>query len=185
MKTKLLLSCLFIAIINTSYSQGTQKKDDESSKTEKFTSASGRLIKREFIDIGRSNGCEFKVMHMTDLITNEKISALRIEKKVAGTYTTDTKIAVLDADEIDALLKSFRAIKTALGTTPAVYTEISFTSRGGFEAGSFYSTEKSKWSIYMKLEEYDSNSYVFMKTEDLDELIALAEKAKEELGKTQ
>ena len=64
-------------------------------------------------------------------------------------------------------------------TVPANYSEVSFRSRSGFEAGCF--TSKNSWTTYLKLERYDSNSYVFMDKEDMDKLLTILEEAKAKL----
>ena len=181
MKAKIFVSLIFLFLSSVSFSQTDAKKGQ--SKADEFSSKAGRLVKKEYTDIDNFKSCAFKIETITDLVTNEKISALRIEKEVSGTYTTTTKIAMLDVDEIDGFLKSLKIIKDLLSTLPSVYTEIIFTCRGGFESGAYYDVEKAKWSIYLKLEEFDSDSYVFMKSDDLDLLITVVEKAKSSITK--
>ena len=60
--------------------------------------------------------------------------------------------------------------------TPTNYTEVTYRSRGGFEAGCYWS--KGDWATYLKLEKYDGKSYVFLKKDDFLALLALLEKAK-------
>ena len=104
-------------------------------------------------------------------------SAVRFEYEVASSYSSDTKIAVIDADELEGLLKSIKIMMdSVVNTFPQIYTEVSFKSRGGFEAGCFYS--KEKWSTYLKLEKYDSKSYVWLSKDDLVALNSILNKAK-------
>jgi len=56
-------------------------------------------------------------------------------------------------------------------TVPTNDTEVSFKSRSGFEAGCF--TSKGAWSCYLKLEKYDSKSYVWIDSSNLTALYAL------------
>ena len=96
---------------------------------------------------------------------------------VASSYSTDTKSAMLDADEIDGLMKSIKLIQDkVLITTPATYTEVYYRSRSGFEAGCY--TSKGSWSCYLKLEKYDSKSYVWINAEELTKLYGILEQAK-------
>lgn len=96
---------------------------------------------------------------------------------VVTSYSTDTKSAMLDADEIDGLMKSIKLIQEkVLVTTPATYTEVNYRSRSGFEAGCF--TSKGSWSCYLKLEKFDGKSYVWINTEDLANLYSILEQAK-------
>ena len=61
-------------------------------------------------------------------------------------------------------------------STATNYTEDNFKSRSGFVAGCF--SEKKSWTAFMKLDKYDSNSYVWMEKDDLTQLLTLIEQAK-------
>ncbi|WP_321281392.1 hypothetical protein [Marinifilum fragile] len=173
---KLLFVLTAILVFNLSYGQ-TSTKEKELSNAEKFSSKSGTLIEKEFIDVGTLKKAEIKIIHYSDLISNESVSALRFEYEVAGNYSSDTKIASLDADEIDGLIKSIKMIQEKVfASTPTNYTEVTFQSRGGFEAGCYWSN--GDWATYLKLEKYDGKSYVFLKKDDFPKLLSLIEKAK-------
>jgi hypothetical protein len=47
-----------------------------------------------------------------------------------------------------------------------------------FEAGAYYSPDKSKWTTYVQIEKFDRNSMVFLSTEDFASLLSLIEQAK-------
>jgi hypothetical protein len=120
------------------------------------------------------------IQFITDMMSNVKVSGVRFEVEKADRYTSSTKTAFLDKDEVDGLVKSLNIIKTSvLPSTRDSYTEIEFRSRSGFPAGAFYSD--NKWSAFLKLEKYDSGSYVFLKPEDLDTLATLLQQAKAQL----
>lgn len=167
---------VLIAFVSTS-TIAQQEKASELSNAEKFSERSGTLIQKVFVEIGTLKKCEMKVINYTDLISATKTTALKFEYVVAGSYTSDTKMAVLDADEIDGLMKSIKIMQEkVMVTTPDLYTEVSFKARGGFEAGCFVS--KGTWSTYLKLEKFDGKSYVFLEKEDLATLYSLLEQAK-------
>ncbi len=87
---------------------------------------------------------------------------------------------MLDADEIDGLIKSIKIIQNKiLPTNPINYTEVAFKSRSGFMAGCFSKT--NTWNTFVKIDEFDSNSYVFMEKEDLATLLELLTQAKAKL----
>lgn len=173
MKT-IILTSFFILLSNLSY---CQTKEKEQSNAEKFSSKSGTLIKKEFVEIGKVKDCEIDVIIYTDLISNTSQKAVRFEYESIGKYSTSTKSAILDADEIDALVTSIKLMQSKVfNTSPENYTEVSFKSRGGFEAGCFWS--KGAWSTYLKLEKFDSDSYVWLKQENFGELLSLLETAK-------
>ena len=172
---------IFIVVLSivglSAIAQQPKQNEQETSNAEKFSERSGSLIQKEFIEVGQLKKCELKVIHYTDLISTQNTSALKFEYEYKSSYTADTKAAVLDADEIDGLIKSIKLIQEKIyPSTPLNYTEVSFRSRSGFEAGCFSS--KNSWSAYIKLEKFDSNSYVFIDKEDLIKLLTLLEQAK-------
>ncbi len=152
-------------------------KENEQSNAEKFSARSGTLMQKEFSEIGNLKKCKIQVLYYSDLITNSKQSALKFEFEVATTYSTDTKVAILDTDEIDGLMKSIKILQEkVIINVPANYTEAYYRSRSGFEAGCFVS--KGSWSCYLKLEKFDGKSYVWLDKEDLPALYTLLEQAK-------
>lgn len=178
--TRTVLTLTFIVASFATFAQQSKVKEQETSNAEKFSERSGSLIQKEFIDIGDIKKCDLKVIHYTDLVGGQKTSALKFEYDYKSSYSSDTKAAVLDADEIDGLIKSIKIIQEKIfPSVPATYTEVSFRSRSGFESGCF--SKKDTWSAYMKLERFDSNSYVFMDKEDLGKLLTLLEQAKTKL----
>lgn len=178
-RTAILTLFLGISVLRIC-AQQAKTKEQGVSNAETFSERAGSLIQKEFIDVGSIKKCELKVLRITDLIRNDEAGALRFEYKSQGTYSTDTKIAVLDGDEIDGLIKSIKIIQGKIfPVIPTNYSEVTFRSRGGFEAGCF--SKKDGWSTYMKLERLDSNSYVFMEKDDLSKLLTLLEQAKAKL----
>lgn len=168
---------LFTSFINL-YAQVDKIKDQ--SNAEKFSERGGALIQREFEDVGTINKCKVRIARFQDLIGGQKTNAIRFEYSYASSYSSDEKIAVLDEDEIDGLIKSLKTINDKIIiNNPANYTEVSYRSRSGYEAGCYYS--KGKWSLYMKLEKYDSNSYIFMEKDDITEFINVIQLAKSKL----
>jgi hypothetical protein len=173
---KILLLAFLVAISLNSFAQSTTKEKDQSN-AEIFSAKSGTLMQKEFLALSNIKNCKIEVLHFTDLITSSKQSGLKFSMDVVSSYSTDTKTAMLDADEIDGLMKSIKLIQEkVLITTPATYTEVNYRSRSGFEAGCF--TSKGSWSCFLKLEKYDSKSYVWINTEDLANLYSIMEQAK-------
>jgi hypothetical protein len=181
MKKILLVTLLIAAIFHKSLAQQPTKVIEQSN-AEKFSDKIGILLQKEIIDVGVLKKCKFQIARFSDLIGGTKTSALRLEYVYSSSYGSsgDTKLALLDVDEIDGLLKSIKIIQSKVIPSVAEnYTEVSFKSRSGFEAGCF--SKKESWSTYLKLEKYDSNSYVFMEKDDLAELVNLLNLAKAKL----
>lgn len=179
LKKTILVIAVFLTSINYSYGQA-ETKAKEVSNAEKFSDKSGTLIQKEFSDVGDIKKCKIQIAKFEDLISNQKTSAVRFEYDYVSSYSRDTKLALLDADEIDGLVKSLKLIQDkVLPTSSSNYTEVSYRSRSGFEAGCF--SKKDSWKIYLKLERYDGNSYVFLDKDDLPKLLQLLESAKSKL----
>lgn len=175
----LFLCLLFASLITTTYGQN---KESDVTQAELFSSQSGTLIEKQFIDIGKVKGISVKVLILTDLIKGTSLSCLRFEYDYKASYGSETKIGTLDSDEIDGLVKSIKILQNnVFPTTRDIYTEIGYQSRTGFEAGAYYSLDRGKWTTYVQIKKYDRNSMVFLTTDDFAVLLALIEKAKEKM----
>lgn len=172
---KMIISVVISMVGIQSFSQ--EADDKELSNAEQFSAKSGTLIQKVFYTIGSFKKCELQVIEYTDLISNTKQKALKLSYDVISSYSTDTKTAVLDTDEIEGLMKSIKLIQEqVMLTVPIEYTEVSFKSRGGFEAGCF--VNKDAWSSYLKLEKYDGKSYIWIEKDDLTTFYDLLSQAK-------
>jgi hypothetical protein len=172
------IASLFIGLLMTTFAYSQDKIEKQTTQAEQFSATSGTLIEKQFIDIGKVKGVAVQVMKFKDLNNGASKSALRFEYVYKSSYSSDTKIATLDLDEIDGLIKSINNLKTTVfSSTRNVYTEVTFTSRTGFKAGAYYDVDKAKWVTFVKLEKFDSNSQVFLTTEDFTTLLTLVEKA--------
>lgn len=183
-KIMMMTLCLLLSVQQFSFAQtasvANAKHDEPTSNVEKFSNRSGTLMKKDFIDIGSLKKCEIKVNYFTDLIGGQKQSAVRFEYEYKSSYTSDTKIALLDADEIDGLMQSIKIMQDKVfASTPGNYTEVEFKSRSGFAAGCY--SKNNTWSCYLKLERFDSNSYVWLDNQDMATLLELLQQAKTKL----
>ncbi|AUS04956.1 hypothetical protein C1A40_05480 [Tamlana carrageenivorans] len=175
---KTLLVMLMGMFVFSSYAQTT--KEVEVSNAEKFSTSSGALIKKDYLEIGDIKGAKVQVVKFQDLISDKSTSAIKFEYEVKSSYSTDTKQALLDVDEIDGLMKSIKIMQEKIfPSTSENYSEVIYRSRGGFEAGCYWS--KGKWTTYLKLEKYDGKSYVFLSQEDFTTLYSFLEQAKGKL----
>ncbi|WP_427872294.1 hypothetical protein [Flavobacterium sp. MMS24-S5] len=157
----------------------SQNKQKEATQAEQFSSQAGVLMERQFYEIGKIKALQVKVLKFKDLNSSATKSSLRFEYDHKSSYSSDTKIAALDFDELDGLIKSIKNLQTNVFTsTKEVYTEVTFTSRSGFEAGAYYTTDKNKWTAYVQVEKNDRNSMIFLLPEDFATLLSLVEQAK-------
>lgn len=179
---KTFIASIFLSlcmILSTQAQNGTPAKAQ--SQAEEFSLRTGTLIKKAFVPVGRMKGVEMEVLVFTDLISGKSQKALRMKYEHRGKYSTSTKSAVLDADEVESLLKSISILQEKVFTSTELnYTEVTFKARGGFEAGAFLS--KGNWSTYLKLERFDKDSYVFLKQEDFETLKGMLKTALTKMG---
>jgi len=156
-----------------------QKNDKQQSQAEEFSNRAGVLIESEFINIGVVSEVIVQVVHHKDLIQNTKKSALYFEYVYKTSIVSLVKKAYLDVDEIEGLIKSIKNIQTnALTKLPESYTEVTFKSKTGFKAGAYFKPNVGKWMGFVKLNDYDDNSFTTMFAKDLQLLLELLEKAK-------
>ena len=151
--------------------QAQKESDKAKSNAEVFSEKAGSLIQKEFEPAGTVARCKIEVVHYKDLINGNKMTALRFE------YGINSRAAVLDADEVAGLLISLNTIKNnVLNTSPANYTEVNYRSRDGFSGGCF--SEKGKWTPFLKLVSYDSDSFIQLSLDDFNKLITILQSAK-------
>lgn len=77
-------------------------------------------MQKEFLRIGELKNAKLDVIYFTDLIVNQKQSAVRFEYEVAGKYSNNTKRAVLDSDEMDGFIKSIRLMQEKIFPTSPI-----------------------------------------------------------------
>jgi hypothetical protein len=175
MKLKKILLTIAFFLTTVAMNFG-QSKGQELSNADKFSAKAGALIQKEYLDVGTVNKAKIKVIHYKDLISSETASAVRLQYEIPSSYSTDIKIASLDADEIDGLIKSIKLMQEKVFvSTPTNYTEFTYKSRGNFEAGCYW--KKGDWEAYLKLDKFDGLSYVLLKKDDFPTLVNLLEKA--------
>lgn len=148
----------------------------------KFASRTGVLVEKEYTVIGILRKTELSVVNYRDLVSDEKISAIEISADLILDEVTTTKIAVIDADELDGFIKALKTLNsTVLPSRRENYTEVTYRSRGGFEAGCIFTN--GEWNAYMMLEKKDGASVVFIERNDFVTLLLFLEDAKKKMLK--
>jgi hypothetical protein len=177
MRILIAILCLFLLSHPQVFGQEAEVK--KLSNAELFSAKSGILIEKQFIDIGKIKGVKVQVLTLKDLNDGISTAALRLEYDYKSTYSIDTKVASLDSDEIDGLIKSIKNLQTKVITaTRDIYTEVTYKSRTGFEAGAFYDVDKKEWATYIRLSKFDSKSTVYLEVSDFSVFLDLVEQAK-------
>ncbi len=180
MKRLKLSICLLILAVNV-HGQETTTKDIPLTNAEKFTAKSGSLIRREFIDIGSVGAkypCKIQIAIFSDLISKTSIKAVRLEYNYPG--DANTKIGLIDVDEVDGALKSIKILKDEIFSKKEEnYTEVAFTSRSGFSIGAYYSN--GIWEPYMEIHKNSYHSMVTINMDDFNKLYDMLLQAKAKL----
>lgn len=178
--TLIIAKALLAVVISTSgHAQSARevKEPAEKSKIETFSLKTGSLIKKEFTTIGSVKRIEVKKLVLTDILSNSTLSGVKMETAISKTYGTSTTSCFLDSDEVDAFIKSGKYLLSPPANTANNYVELQFTSRGGFQAGA-YLDKAGSWKYFIKLERFDSDSYVFLDRDDFERLSELVGRSK-------
>lgn len=144
--------------------------------SEKPTALVGSLKKTEYITLGHYQRCEIMKVIITDLITKQKNSFVRLEMTYEGNYGSESVVASLTYNEVDALINSLNAFNdTVITSTPNVYTEVNYTT-DDFKAGCYYSN--NEWTVFLKLDDRNNNSYIIIPRESIGNLVGLLNNSK-------
>lgn len=143
----------------------------EQSNIESRMLTKGKLIKKEFIPLGilqaKYNQANVEVLKLEDLTNSEVLYGVRISFDYATTYTSSTKTAFIDKDEVAEVMVMLKRIQEEFnGPAPTNYTEIFYRCRSGYEIGGYYDKNK-KWTSFMKLQRFDNNSSLYMEQNSL------------------
>lgn len=174
------LSLLIFAFLFT-FNVLAQNKETSLSNAEQFSAQSGTLIEKTFIDVGKVKGLEIMVLKLKDLNSSKSLNALRFEYVYKSSYSSDTKVKSLDSDEIDGLVKTLKKLQEVFLTEREIYTEVSFKSRTGFEAGAFFDVDKKTWNAFIQVERFDKNSRLYLTPNDFEEILKLVELAQSKM----
>jgi hypothetical protein len=150
------------------------------SKIELFSLKTGNLIKKEFTKLNSTRKVVLEILKISDVMNNTTIDGIKFNTTIVNKNNgTETKSNYLDADEVDAFLKSAKFLLSSLNMPGDNYTEYQFVSRGGLMAGAYSS--KNGWNYYLKLNQNDAESYAFVSKEDFEEITHTVEQAKSKL----
>jgi hypothetical protein len=155
MKVKILalgLICIFLIV----FSGLAQVKEEEkikepATKLEAFLAKKGKLIIKEFYDLGKISGRGGTKIELTALVIfepgqeKERVRGLRIEITEGGRYEREES-AFLDLEEIESLLKAIDYMVNLSEKWKELkkeYTETVFSTKGDFNIG-FYQQETNQ-----------------------------------------
>ncbi len=153
-------------------------QSDTISLAESFSARAGTLIEKQYVDVGVILGLKVRVLKLKDIGAGTSLSALRFEYEEVTTYTSTTKISVLDSDEVDGAISAIGAVlQSVYHTKRDVYTEVIYRSRDSFSCGAFFDVKKQDWTCFVHVGRYPK-SKIYMKKEDAAKVLAYIEKGK-------
>jgi len=171
-RTIALFSAVFMAA--TTFAQ-----DKKECKADMLADTPGAVIQKEYVNITVMDHLTIVVEFVTNTANNQKLSALDMEYKTGGDDGT-TSNTLLDADEVDALLAFMQNIQDNISktTAPKNYTEYTFLSKSGFEAGCYWD---KKWKTYFKVDSEDSKTDMELDNEDMTKMMSFIRQAKSKM----
>jgi hypothetical protein len=153
-------------------------QSDTISLAESFSARAGTLIEKQYVDVGVIRGIQVRVLKLKDIGAGKSVSALRFEYEEVKTYTTTTKISVLDSDEVDGAVTAIGAMLQAVYHTKRdVYTEIIYRNRSGFSCGAYFDLKKQDWQCFVSIGKYGAAS-IYMTKEEAAKVLGYIEKGK-------
>jgi hypothetical protein len=159
-----------------------QSVKQDSSKAEIFASKAELLIETQFIQIGFVDLIELRVMKIKDINSGSAMSALRFEYQTTNQIFSQTKLAIVDEDEMDGLISAVKTMITKMFIYEKdAYTEVTFQSRSRFVAGGYYTTDKKRWISYVQLDKLDNKSTIVISKDDFSHFLDLLKQAKEKM----
>jgi len=173
MKNFLLVFTTFF-LTNIAFAQIEQlvKNGEEKSGALLFSERAGSLIVSSYYSLGSVGKLGmlykpvvFEVILFEDVISNEKEACMRL------TVTSENTLyyGYLDADEIDACIKSIKFIReNTLLSKPRIETKCEYKSRAGVRFGARY--QSSNWRIYIQSNVLNNSIVRF---DDINEILSL------------
>lgn len=136
----------------------------------------GELTEKVSVKVGNVGALRFKIVHLTNLNDNSKVSSLMIESyENKGDNLFSSSI---DKSEIEGIIKSAELFLKTMKTeaVPKDRKELSYKCNCGIIFGCY--SGHDKWYCYFVTDSNNYNSMLELKTEDLEGIIELLNQAK-------
>lgn len=137
----------------------------------------GSVIQKEYENISRIRNLSILTVHITDITHNKKLSALDLEYAYNGENAA-TFAVLLDPIEVDSLLSFLQNLQKNMvnAGAPKNYTEYSFISKSGMQAGCYWSGKE--WKIYVKINVKENKSDVEFNNDEFTAFISFLKQAR-------
>ena len=146
------------------------------SNADMLSTAPGVVIQKVYINIGKIRNLSILTEHITDLTHGKKLSALDLEYAYNGANSA-TFAVLLDPGEVDSLVAFLQNLQQNISKAgaPAYYTEYSFITKSGFEAGCYWD---NAWKIYVKINYKNGNSDFELNKDEFMAFISFVKQAR-------
>lgn len=170
--------------------------NDTVSNIENALNRKGVIIMKEYGGVIRSKSgtlklpgsCNYETVIITDLESGIKTGGLRITSlynyTIGNSVKTDEYIAYLDPDEINGCVNFLKKFSNDyIKTSPDKYTELVYTTYGGFSIGCFYNQKEKnpEWKVLIKTKQFNTRSFVSIDKDDIPVLIEDFKKAYQDI----
>lgn len=167
---------IICAIVAQAFSQ-----EKPQSKTEAFANQTGVLIEKKFIELGYLDQADVRLQKMKNLSNRQTAYGMRFEYLPGNEVVSNVRIAYIDSDEMDELVKAIAIIHSDIvNKKPKELNEITFVCRSGLVVGYFFDITKNKWILYIQLQQGDSRSTIKIGDNGFKQLLDFIKEAKAE-----
>ena len=158
----------------------TQKPAQPETKLEEFLGERGRLVVKDFYQLGRISSlgsAQMDALVISEPGSSQKTKGLRIEVTESGSLER-SNISFIDFDELKSLSEALSYISNLAakwdGQQNEPYTEVTYVSKGEFEVGFFQTGKKTSAFIRSGL---IGPATAYLKISDVDRLKAMVDQA--------
>jgi hypothetical protein len=146
------------------------------SKADALENKPNTVVQKEYLKITTFKNVAIVVEYITDLTSNQKLSALDLEFSTSG-ENAETVSTMLDPDEVDGLLAFLQNIQDNItkAAAPKNYTEYTYLTKSGMEAGCYFD---KTWKTYIRIDKDDSKTNVELEKDDLVGFVSFVRQAK-------
>lgn len=154
-----------------------------------MSSRQGIVIKKEFNKLGTVNGVNVDVLTVSDINSNKETSLKGVKfstyQSIGSGLSSSSyeRSSYIDAEEIDGVI-TFLEFVRQLSSTPSIYTEYVYTTKGDFKAVVYTETNWSNklsgnWILVVYGDKYYSGSAEKIQKKNIEEFYNIVVKAKE------
>ncbi len=157
----------------------TNAQQSQGSLTEQFANQTGVLISKQYVELGFMDLIDFRLVKMKNNFTNDTAFGVRLEYLPGNELISSVKVAYIDDDEIDGLIRAIDIFQSSILNYRYAYAaDFTFRCRSGLVVGYYYEAEKAKWDPFIQIQYKDPQSTIRVENDNFDYLKKLLKDAK-------